>query len=149
MVTELPGPPAITGTPSDSVTPGTTVRLMCQSRGSSPATRLIWYNGGVAVDTSYARANNSNVIVNNYEFIPTAQGRTQLECRMTYSRTGLEQSVTADIIARSKLTVYISISDFKFPLLSFNFVNFGCFIDTIDTLSININTHSEASRLNE
>lgn len=90
-----PEDPKISGVPSQSVIPGTQLRLVCSSRGSSKATRLIWYQAGRPVDSSYKIEGDS--VVNEYEFAAAVGEASKLECRLEFQPTDLRASAFANI----------------------------------------------------
>ena len=90
-----PEDPQISGIPSQKVIPGSRVRLVCSSRGTSKATRLIWYQAGRAVDSSYRVEGDS--VVNEYEFSATVGEASKLECRLEFQPTDLRLSAFAYI----------------------------------------------------
>lgn len=108
-ILELPGKPEITGTPAGPVIAGTTVKLVCTSRGSSPDTQLHWYAGGRLVDSSYSRADG--YVINEYEFTAAGVGMADLECRLRFAPTGLEQSASASIfiVGKAILILYLAV----------------------------------------
>ena len=88
----MPGEPAITGTPVKPVPVGSTIRLVCASRGTSRDTELVWYQGGRRVDATYRIADG--FVVNEYDYITTAAGLIELECRMIFPPARLSSSTS-------------------------------------------------------
>jgi len=88
--TALPGPPKITGNPVEPVSPGTRVTVICESAGTSPDTRLIWYNGGRPVAVNYAVS--GNYVRNVYTFTAETGPPLTLTCRLDFSPANLQLS---------------------------------------------------------
>lgn len=92
MFIELPEPPKITGNPTRPVSPGSSVSLVCQSKGKSPDTRLVWYRDGRQIDINYAVF--GNYVRNEYVFTAKTGSPTTLECRLEYRPADLVLSDT-------------------------------------------------------
>lgn len=94
---ELPGPLTITGTPSSAQLPGTVLSLVCRSRGTSPATRLVWYLDDVPMDSSYMI--EDSYVTNSYNYTVPSSGMARLECRLDYAPENMQLSEIANISA--------------------------------------------------
>lgn len=87
--------------PIAPVLPGAQVRLVCRSHGTSELTRLVWYNNGFPVDTTYAIVGDH--IVNDYVVDTSSGADVSLECRLEFPPTGLQISELAVIRVRGML----------------------------------------------
>lgn len=67
---------------------------MCRSKGTSSITRLIWYQSGRAVDSSYDIS--GDYVINEYDFEVT-QASASLECRLEFQPSDLRLSAFANI----------------------------------------------------
>lgn len=90
LLTGMPSPPAIVGTPGVSVPPGSAVRLICRSAGASKLTRLIWLQDGQIIDETFTIADG--FVVNELEFKADYSSQISLQCLLEFPPMSLRLS---------------------------------------------------------
>lgn len=83
--------------------PGSLIRLNCRSLGISNETRLVWYNNDKLVDDSYIVSDV--YVINEYELSAPQSGVSNLECRLLYPPTRLEQGAKASVTVQGLTTL--------------------------------------------